>query len=95
MESKEAEFSRVISEGGEAEKLLAHPLLSGFFSGEVEDLFNSFCTMEPGASYETYLRLHMEAFALISLKAKLAEYVQQKLITLEKQRFEQFETTET
>ena len=88
MEDNGQELSRVISDGGEAERLLAHPLIDGFFTKEIEDVFNAFCTMRPGAPYETYLRLHMEAFSLISLKSKLTEYVTEKATALFRERFE-------
>lgn len=87
-ETKEEEIARVVQEGTEAERLLSHPMIEGFFSKEIEDVFNSFCTMRPGASHESYLRLHMEVHALLNLKAKLLTYVSEKAATLDRERID-------
>jgi hypothetical protein len=79
-ESEEQERTRVFSDGAEAEKLLSHPMIGGFFQEEVDELFNAFCALPPGCSQEEYMRIHLEAFALLNLKAKLSSFV------LEKQR---------
>jgi len=95
-ETKEEELTRVIQNGGEAEKLLSHPLISGFFEKEIEDVFNSFCSMRPGASQEAYLRLHMEVHSLLNLKAKLLAYVADKAHALDRERFDKsYQETET
>lgn len=87
-ETIEEERERIIMDGSEAEKLINHPMISGFFSREIDDVFNSFCTMRPGTSYEQYLRLHMEAHCLLSLKAKLYDYINEKSILLDKENFD-------
>lgn len=95
-ESKEEEVARVVKEGTEAERLLSHPMIEGFFSREIEDVFNSFCTMRPGASQEAYLRLHMEVHALLNLKAKLLTYVSEKAAMLDRERIDNsYQETET
>lgn len=94
VESKEQELTRVLRDGGEAEKLMMHPLIDGFFSKEIEDVFNSFCNLRPGVSHEAYLRLHLEVHSLLNLKAKLLAYVTEKAHALDRERFDKTQYAE-
>lgn len=96
VETKQEEMDRVVKDGSEAEKLLSHPMIEGFFSKEIGEIFNSFCTLMPGASYENYLRLHMEVHSLLNLKAKLTAYVAEKAAALDRERIDtKYMETET
>lgn len=95
-ESREDEQARVMKAGTEAERLLLHPLIAGFFEKEIEDVFNAFCTMRPGVGQEAYLRLHMEVHSLLNLKAKLSAYVAEKAAMMDRERYDKlYQESET
>lgn len=88
-QEQEQEYKQIVhAEGGEADSLLNHPLLKGFFEEEEKKIFEAFKKLPLNCDINDYRTLHCLSEQLTNLKNNLIEKVERAKVLLIREQFD-------